>query len=230
MEGLLGRIVLWWRDRKAWIRLLVCRRGGASRRCVPRRSLGTSGSVRLGVGSLASLYSSFPGSAWERTVRQDPPAGSGGSPSVGDRAIEPCTANERRPSNGSPAHKGPVHLGQSLAMQKSINGGKRRRIPRFPVRRRGGASRWCVPRRSLGTSGSVRLGVGSLASLGYRPPPSSCTSVGNLDIMARLAFSRKPSPSVRPALAPSVTAARRLRTSRTSPILIAVTPASSRGS
>ena len=41
-----------------------------------------------------------------------------------DALIEPCMANERRASNGSPAHKGPVHVGRSLAMQRPI-GAKR---------------------------------------------------------------------------------------------------------
>jgi len=36
-------------------------------------------------------------------------------------SIEPCMANERRASNGSPAHKGPVHVGRSLAMQRPIS-------------------------------------------------------------------------------------------------------------
>ena len=43
----------------------------------------------------------------------------------------------------------------------------------------------------------------------------------------RLALSCSPSSSVRPTFAPSVTAARRLRTSRASPIDVAVTPCSS---
>ena len=34
--------------------------------------------------------------------------------------VEPCIANERRAFNGSPAHKGPVHVGRSLAMQRSV--------------------------------------------------------------------------------------------------------------
>jgi hypothetical protein len=36
--------------------------------------------------------------------------------------IEPCIANERRASNGSPGHKRPAHVGGSLAMQTSIEG------------------------------------------------------------------------------------------------------------
>ena len=38
------------------------------------------------------------------------------------RSIEPCPANERRASNESPAHTGPVHIGRSLAMQRSTRG------------------------------------------------------------------------------------------------------------
>jgi len=35
-------------------------------------------------------------------------------------SIEPCIANERRASKGSPVHNGPVHVGRSLTMQRSI--------------------------------------------------------------------------------------------------------------
>jgi len=40
---------------------------------------------------------------------------------VAGHPIEPCIANERRASTGSPGHKGPVHVEGSLAMQTSIS-------------------------------------------------------------------------------------------------------------
>ena len=62
--------------------------------------------------------------------------------------IEPCIAHERRASNGSPAHKGPIRVARSLAMQRSIGGGafrqwhgparsRRRHCPRLRGIRKG---------------------------------------------------------------------------------------------
>jgi len=42
--------------------------------------------------------------------------------------VEACIANERRASNGSPAHKDPVHVGRSSAMQRSMDSDCKRTV------------------------------------------------------------------------------------------------------
>jgi len=72
----------------------------------------------------------------------------GGLPHVFWTRIEPCLTNERRASNGSPALKGPVHVGRSSTMQRPIGalprhrsgampaGGRSRKGIAFPIRAR----------------------------------------------------------------------------------------------
>lgn len=60
--------------------------------------------------------------------------------------------------------------------------------------------------------------------------PSRLTSVGSREIMLRFALSRRPSSRVKPAFAPSRTAASKLRTCFWSPIFVTVTFASSSSS
>jgi len=76
----------------------------------------TRGSLREPNAMIAERSATIPPAS---IVRADP------------KTIEPCIANERRATNGSPAHRGPVHVGRSLAMQRSISLDRARVSSRF---------------------------------------------------------------------------------------------------
>ena len=81
-------------------------------------------SLEMYEGRKVLRLSAPPGASATKPVSRPPSTSTAAAWTCYQAVIEPCIANERRATNGSTAHRGPVHVGRSLAMQRSINRGR----------------------------------------------------------------------------------------------------------